>query len=358
MTPFDKQSDRQFWKTGVGQATPDSISGVYSPKFPIAGLRIATAGSCFAQEIAKALKKRQFDVLDVEPAPLGTHAKTAAEFGYGQYSARHGNIYTSRHLVQLTEEALGLRSIPADILVWERNGRYFDSMRPTVEPNGLPTPDLVLLHRQDHLRRFHCLLEQCDLFVFTLGLTEAWAHRESGIFYQSTPGVIAGDYDPEVHQFRNMKYPEILEDMLRFRSLAHSVNPRMKFLLTVSPVPLTATYERRHVLVSTVRSKSILRAAAAELSETYSDIDYFPSYELLSTAFLGPGLFQENRRNVAPEGVAAVMNAFFAAHEPAPVLNKARAGEKVVKLPSRAAAFSDDADVACEDALLEGFAPR
>lgn len=358
MSPFDKQSERQFWKLGVGESVPSTIVDIYSPKFAIGDLRIATAGSCFAQEIAKALRQRDYKVLDVEPAPPGTPAKTAAEYGYGQYSARHGNIYTSRHLVQLTEEALGLRTITEHILVWERNGRFFDSMRPSVEPTGLPSSELIILHRRNHLQRFKSLLEQADLFIFTMGLTEAWAHRESGVFYQSTPGVIAGDYDPDLHQFRNMRFNEILNDMLRFRSLAQDVNPRMRFLLTVSPVPLTATFERRHVLVSTVQSKSILRAVAAEMSDTFSDVDYFPSYELLSTAFLGNALFQSNRRNVRPEGVAAVMKSFFAAHETlmAPNLTSGiepKGAPLRVSHPAPA-----DAEAACEDAMLEGFAPK
>lgn len=345
-SPYEGLAARQFWKHGVGQHTTETVADLYTPKWPIHGLRIATAGSCFAQEIAKALRLRNYPVLDVEPAPAGTHPTTAAKYGYGLYSARHGNIYSSRHLLQLTKEALGVVHIPSDVLVFQKDSRFYDSMRPSVEPNGLNSISEVVSQREDHLRRFRLLLEQCDLFVFTLGLTESWIDRESGLVFQSAPGE---NYNPSLHDFRNWRFAEITDDMKQFMQLARTVSSSMKFLLTVSPVPLTATYENQHVLVSTVRSKSVLRAVAAELSETIPYVDYFPSYELLSTAYLGPDMFQSNRRNVRSEGVAAVMSAFFAAHEQ---LETDSPRSLTTAVPTQSPETTQ-----CEDALLEGFAP-
>ena len=87
-------------------------------------------------------------------------------------------------------------------------------------------------------------------------------------------------------------------------------------LLTVSPVPLTATAENRHVLVSTIHSKSILRAVAGELASRFDFIDYFPSYEIvISPPFRGM-FFQNNMRSVHEQGVDFVMSHFFAQHKP------------------------------------------
>lgn len=347
MTPYSNFPARQFWKTGVQPFTWHTVEEVYTPKWPIDGLRIATAGSCFAQEIARALREKKRCVLDVEPPPSGVPSKLANRFGYGLYSARHGNIYTSRHLLQLTQEATGGRDIPPHLYVWRRDGRYYDAFRPTVEPFGLPSEEEIVAQRQDHLKRFKSLLSQCDLFIFTLGLTEAWFDKGTGIVYQTAPGVFAGEFSPDRHVFKNLKFVEVMQDMLAFRNIAKEMNPEMRFLLTVSPVPLTATAEPRHVLVSTVSSKSVLRAVAGELAETFEDIDYFPSFELLSTPFLGPGLFEANKRSVQRTGVEAVMQSFFDAHEGV----KATARREVAE-----AKITEE--VICEDALLEAFAPR
>ncbi len=101
-------------------APPDDF---YRKKFPIdSSMQIMTAGSCFAQHIATHLRKRGYSVIDEEPAPAHLRDRTAKQFGYRTYSARYGNIYTARQLLQLLREASG-RFDPQDI-IWERGGRF------------------------------------------------------------------------------------------------------------------------------------------------------------------------------------------------------------------------------------------
>lgn len=73
------------------------------------------------------------------------------------------------------------------------------------------------------------------------------------------PGVAGAVGDPEDYEFRNYTVAEMSRDLLRFIDLARQSNPNIRFLLTVSPVSLIATYEDRHVLTSTIYSKSALR---------------------------------------------------------------------------------------------------
>lgn len=341
-SPYNGLPDRQFWRLAVSDSV-ESVDGMYTKKFSIAGKRIATAGSCFAQEIARELRKQGHSVVDKEPSPNTIQIRGSLEnrYGYGLYSARHGNIYTVRQLLQLTKEAFGLSHPDPDDYIWEKDGRFYDALRPSVEPDGLPSREEVSAQREDHLRRFRAVIEESDVFVFTMGLTEAWAHRASGLVYPTAPGVLAGEYDPEVYEFLNFGFMDIYRDFLEFRELAKQHNPSLEFILTVSPVPLTATAVDSHVLVSTVRSKSVLRAVTAELYEEFADIDYFPSYELFSTPFLGPSMFNENKRNVSRKGVAAVMRVFFAEHDSA---EPAAAPDEIER------------DVVCEEALLDAFA--
>jgi hypothetical protein len=85
----------------VTEADPLTISDLYQKKFDISPTdRIATAGSCFAQHIATHLRQRGYNILDVEPPVPGMSRETAHKFGYALYSARYGNIYTSRQLAR------------------------------------------------------------------------------------------------------------------------------------------------------------------------------------------------------------------------------------------------------------------
>jgi prophage tail gpP-like protein len=81
-------------------------------------------------------------------------------------------------------------------------------------------------------------------------------------------------------------------------------------ILTVSPVPLIATYVPRHVIVSTAYSKAVLRAAAEEVCERHALCTYFPSYEVITGSFNRGAYFDSDLRSVKPEGVDHVMRLF------------------------------------------------
>jgi hypothetical protein len=353
-SPYENLAPEAYWRTGVVGRTPATLEGLYRKKFTInRTTRIATAGSCFAQHIGRHLRKAGFAVIDSEPAPPGLDAETAAKFGFGLYSARYSNIYTARQLRQIVEEALGTFE-PADT-IWEKDGRYFDAFRPAVEPTGLSTVEIVREHRKYHLRQVLKIVGAAEVLVFTLGLTEAWVHAPSGTTYPTAPGTIAGRYDPAVHKFHNFGFQEIYEDLLAFFDLAKAQNPQIRFLLTVSPVPLTATASGEHVLSATTYSKSVLRAVAGQLYHERQDVDYFPSYEIVTGSLTRAKYFEPNLRSVRPEGVDAVMKLFFAAHgivketceEPAPPKSSMKSSRRVRMLFARTSCwtrFPDDAN--------------
>ena len=349
LSPYENLAPQAFWRTGVVDQAPDSIAEIYCKKFPIdRSTRIATAGSCFAQHIARHMRARGFSVMDVEPRPPGLRPKVAAQFGYKIYSARYGNIYTARQLKQLAQEAFG--AFTPSNAIWEKDGRYYDALRPSVEPTGLSSPEVVADHRTYHLAQVRRLFCEADLLIFTLGLTETWAHRSSGTVYPTAPGTVAGTYDPSEYEFHNLTFQEIYGDLCEFFDLLKSHNPNLRLLLTVSPVPLTATASGEHVLRATVYSKSVLRAVAGQLYQENDDIDYFPSYEIVTSPLAKGAFFEANLRSVRNEGVEAVMKTFFAAHE--------QDGGEENSQPhvAKSVPLSRDDDVICEDILLDAFA--
>ena len=81
---------------------------MYRPKFSITPTdRIFTAGSCFAQHVGRALRKKGFDVIDTETLPERCDPELKSRFGFGLYSARYGNLYSARQFLQLLQEAFG-----------------------------------------------------------------------------------------------------------------------------------------------------------------------------------------------------------------------------------------------------------
>ena len=272
--------------------------------------RIATAGSCFARHIGNNLAARGAAFMDMEPSPpVFSSAAEARRWGYGVFSCRYGNIYTSRQLVQLFDEAHGTR-MPEE-RVWEKEGRYFDALRPSVDPVGQDSLETVLSLRARHLAAVRKMFATLDVFVFTMGLTEGWESTLDGTMFAVCPGTIASTYDPSRHAFRNLRHAEIKSDMLAFWERLRTVNPSARMLLTVSPVSLAATATSDHILVATTYSKSVLRAVAGELSEDVDDIFYFPSYEIVSSHPSRAMFFEPDLRNVNMFGVNFVMKHFF-----------------------------------------------
>jgi hypothetical protein len=80
---------------------------------------------------------------------------------------------------------------------------------------------------------------------------------------------------------------------------------------------LIATYENRHVLVSTIYSKSALRVVAEIAAQQRPDVAYFPAYELITGPQARSRYFEDDLRNVSEAGVSHVM-AIFSRHFLAP----------------------------------------
>jgi len=344
MNHYSNLDPSAFWRHGVADCSPFALENIYKKKWVIRpDWKIGTAGSCFAQHIARYMRQNGYNVLDVEPAPKGLVPDKHNAFGYGMYSARYGNIYTVRQLLDLLQEAFV--DEPIDPVIWEKEGRFYDAIRPNVMPGGYESPEAVRADRAHHLERVRKLFLSVDMFVFTLGLTESWVHKETGRVVPVAPGVIAGQDRIDDYAFENFGFGTLIGDFRKVMRLLREVRGRgLYYLLTVSPVPLTATASGKHVLPATVQSKSTLRAVAGELSDTLYGVDYFPSFEIVTNPAARGTFFAANLRSVTPQGVDMVMKNFFAEH-PA----------KTAAPPTSATGTATAQEVQCEEVLLEAF---
>jgi hypothetical protein len=284
--PYRNAPGYRRWHQAIARAAPAEVDPVTLVPFTITrDDKIVSAGSCFAQHISRHLVGSGFNYLVTETAHPLLSVDVAEKFGYGLYSARYGNIYTARQLLQLLRSAFGGHR-PVDG-IWEQNGRYYDPCRPSVQPDGFATPTELEIDRRQHLTAVRRAFETMDVFIFTLGLTECWVNVEDGSVYPMCPGTIAGHFDPARHVLINLTVAEVVADMRAFIEEIRKVNPGVRIVLTVSPVPLAATALDRHVLVSTTYSKSVLRVAAEEVSKL-PGVAYFPAYEIVTGSFSRP----------------------------------------------------------------------
>lgn len=300
MSPYKSLPNTSFWKRAVA-IDRNLVDPVVDSKFRIdKSMKIATAGSCFAQHIARSLSRQGFHYLVTEQGD--------DKRNFGLFSARFGNIYTVRQLYQLFRRTYGLFE-PVD-LAWRRDdGAFVDPFRPQVEPEGFPSIEALCADRDAHFAAVRAMFESCDILIFTLGLTESWRSTRDGAVFPLAPGVSGYPHDQNF-EFHNFSVAEMTEDMEKFLNCLRAVNPGARVILTVSPVPLVATYEKKHVLTATTYSKSALRIVAEEAVNAHKHVDYFPSYEIITGHHNGYRFFDRDLRSVLPDGVDSVMSIF------------------------------------------------
>jgi hypothetical protein len=352
--PYELMPPKSFWRLAVGNRKPHQIEGLWAPKWSFAKHdKIATAGSCFAQHIGQALARAGYAWYDAEPAPAILPDSVKKRFNYGIFSFRTGNIYTTALFRQWLAWSLG-REAPATE-TWAKDGRFWDPFRPNIEPDGFASESELYASRDATMAAIRRAVADSRVFVFTLGLTEAWINKTHGYVYPMCPGTVAGEFDPARHEFRNYRYDAVRSDLVAAMEMMQSVNPGLRFLLTVSPVPLTATASPNHVLVATIQSKSTLRAVAGDLAEDRADTDYFPSFEIISSFPFKGMFYEDNMRTVARGGVDFVMRSFFAGLT---VADSTAASAPAERPAPEAASLAETPaeDVVCEEILLEAFA--
>ncbi|MBV8799775.1 MAG: GSCFA domain-containing protein [Alphaproteobacteria bacterium] len=351
-SPYSTLPDSAFWQRSVAGLQPGQVDPVdRPPAFQVSPSdKVVTAGSCFAQHIARYLRDAGFQVLVTEPAHPIASPEIAEAYNYGIFSARYGNLYTARQLVQLFHRAYGNFHPHED--VWEQEGRYVDPFRPRIQPDGFASRREYDADQQKHFAAVRRAFEELELFVFTLGLTEAWRSKADGAVFPVCPGVAGGTFDPERHEFHNFTTEEVSLDLLAFVDALRNVNQSAKVLLTVSPVPLVATAAPRHVLVSTVYSKSVLRVATEAVCGARADVVYFPSYEIITGNFSRGAYFAPDCRSVTEDGVSHVMRTFFrhfvrGSKQPA-------AASQIAAPPDRHLAEAESIfSVLCEEEMLD-----
>lgn len=315
--PYKKLNKNKFWKS-INSGEID----LGKAKFSISSSdKIISAGSCFASNIISYLESYGLEYIKAEKRPFGL-ADLVDNYFYDTYSARYGNIYNPRQLLQLIQRATG--EIKPVERYWIQGNKFIDPYRPGLKFKPESESEFEL-ETKSHFSKIRYLISEANVFIFTSGLSEIWFNAKDKIVYPACPGTIAGEFDPSIHIFHLLNSHEIYEDLVKCRVAIMSVNPKIKFIFSVSPVPMIATASDKTILVANSTSKANLLDATIRMCEEFQNCEYFPAYDLVFSNTSKMAVFEPDGRTVKKIVIDMVMDKFFKffglGHSKLPIVN-------------------------------------
>lgn len=237
---------------------------------------VVAIGSCFAREVTKYLFNKGYT--SVNPDDIN------AEF----LSAGANTTFAVRQLF----EWMFLGKEPVNE-TWHK------------ENHGIlqRTPEI-----QKAIRDYFC---RSDLIILTLGLSEVWYDQEtSDAFWRGVPNSV---YSEKKHQFKISNVDENRENLNIVLDLIEQYIPNAKVVITLSPVPLRATFRPISCISADTVSKAILRVTIDEVLRerdvhNNENLFYWPSYEIVKEFVNTP--YKDDNRHVSKQTVRKIMEAF------------------------------------------------
>lgn len=262
------------------------------PKFNLSNVRkVFTIGSCFAREIETKLQGSFY---------LPTQRFTAPTNETDDLTGRPDlmlNEYNPGTMSQRLQFAISGRDYPEGVIVENDEGFWDLSLHVTKAVSFERA-----MQRRAEIASIYHELNDCDLVIITLGLVECWFDKKLDVYLNRMPVQAALKREPERYTVR------ILDVFDALPLLVSGIKPLLemekKILLTVSPVPLQSTFSDRDAVTANAFSKSVLRVCAERLTRMHPLIDYFPSYEIVTSG--GTQTAQPDNVHVKPEVVHRV----------------------------------------------------
>lgn len=130
------------------------------------------------------------------------------------------------------------------------------------------------------------VIRNSDVFILTLGVAPAFFDRSTGEFVLPRRTALNSRVLAEKYLYRTTSVKENVDNVLHVIRFIRSVSPAIKIVVTVSPVPLMASFEYELAVQADCLSKSTMRLVAHEVvnQSDISDILYWPSFEIFRWA--------------------------------------------------------------------------
>ena len=276
------------WRLGQRGA----IDVQFSPKFKLGPQdAIFTMGSCFARNVEESLIREGIRVLlkDFDfPQQLLHPLHKSLQAGlngpdHARWLRTVLNKYTTHSMLNEFERILTPERFrdPFRGLIKIDDARWFDPQINNLRNTSL---DEALIAR-DVVENAAALVTQATAIFLTLGFTETWYDAETKALINAAPPPTLIRRFPERFRFFNATHAQTVQCLEElYELLTAKIRNDMKFVVTVSPVPLGATFTTNDVIVANAYSKATLRSAAGEFASRHDNVDYFPSYEMIALA--------------------------------------------------------------------------
>jgi tetratricopeptide (TPR) repeat protein len=208
------------------------------PKFVKKETRFFTMGSCFARNLSRSL-------------------------GESGYLSRHMEI--SEHINTTFANRV--------FVDWLRDMDIDDAIRDRI---------LELLPQGWSKENTIEAIKNSDVFILTLGVAAAFFDRTTGAFVLPRPSALNSRALAEKYLFRMASVKENVDNVLYLIEFIRSVAPEIRIVVTVSPVPLVASFGHESAVQADCLSKSTMRLVAHEVvnGSNISNILYWPSFEV------------------------------------------------------------------------------
>jgi GSCFA family len=261
-------------------------------------------GSCFARGIENALAARKMIVESAAPefAKLQPANKEPSGLGFL-------NKYNSYSILNELRWALEPSAVfPRDSVVPLTRTTWYDPhTNPTLEFVGLEET----LERRALLQTVTERIKDCSAVIVTLGLAEVWRDTKSDVFINRTPIPSLIKTERDRYEFQLSSFAQNWANLQMIHKLLMTYgHPNVRIIVTVSPVPLMNTFSTMDIVVANSWAKSLLRAVSQEWAAAHSNVDYFPSYEIVRNSDRQE-MWEEDLRHVKGPGVQHIMDLFL-----------------------------------------------
>jgi len=240
------------------------------PRFSLTkGTSIFTLGSCFSRSVEE---RMQGFFLPTKSLAVPSSERPGRPNGIL-------NEYNPGTMCQRLEYAARGASF-GDLCIAPEGEGFLDLLLPEYVT---PSTKERLLGRRAEVDRVYSALSACEAIIITVDVVEAWYDNAAGLYLNRIPppSVLLADRDRfELHILDVDETRRLFERMVDVLD-AIGVS---KIILTVSPVPLEATYSGRDCAMANVFSKSVLVVCATSLCHRHPHVDYFPGYEIVNSA--------------------------------------------------------------------------
>jgi GSCFA family len=264
--------------------------------------KIFAIGSCFARGVELALIGQKMDVLS-RTAEFDSFPSVNGELPLG-FTNKYNTFSIYNELCWALDPAA---EFPRHSLVDLGKGIFYDPhTNPALQLTGLEQT----IHRREIMQMVTGRISQCRVVIITLGLVEVWRDNTANVFINRLiPGMLSSY--PDRYELHLTSFVENLLNLERIHGLLSQFGHQdVQIVVTVSPVPLQATFSGEDVVIANTHSKSLLRAVAQEWATSHENVHYFPSYEIVQNSDRSL-TWEEDMRHVKGEVVRHIMGLFL-----------------------------------------------